>query len=307
LVLIIRQLKAFFIPSLCNLGKNLASSTHGEEWVRYNQEKITKFGEYMFRFMYHTSFSILGIWYFWDKAWWDSSRGGTTNLWAAHPYQDIQVGMIWYYHVQSAYNLDALVSLAELSFIFTVQSPINSKTREIQSPLKLSWNPLCRGDFREMALHHVITNMLVTGSSYLRFTRIGSMIFLIHDVSDIFVDMSKLANFMKWKVTTIVCFVTMLLVWIVTRLGILPFMIMKSILTESPSLYLPSGELDPLVYHMHLPIFKMLISGLISLHAFWFFIIARIGWYLVNKGETHDLSEHKQGEDQGTVQKHKSS
>lgn len=256
-----------------------------------------KFGEYVFRFLYHTTLSVVGVWYFWDASWWDVSRGGTTNLWLEFPNQTIDVGMIWYYLVQCAYNVDALIYLMEHSVIIKIQSPIPLNTRGWQSPLKVSWNPNRRGDFQEMALHHVITNMLVIGSSAVRLTRIGSMVFLVHDLSDIPVDMSKLANFMKWKIATAFCFTLMLITWIIFRLGVLPFVIFRSIIVESPEMY-SDGELDVSVYHLYLPLFNILIGGLIGLHSFWFFIIVRIGIYLVTKGETHDLSEHKQGEDQ---------
>merc|ERR1712008_628558 len=107
---------------------------------------------------------------------------------------------------------------------------------------------------------------------------------------------------MKWKVATVLCFVTMIIGWIVFRLGILPFVIFKSVVKESPDLYIDC-QLDVLVYQMYLPLFKILIGGLIALHFFWFFIIARIGIVLVTKGETHDLSEHKRGEDQISADK----
>jgi len=221
------------------------------------------------------------------------------NLWKGYPNHTIEVGMIWYYMVQCAYNIDALISLMEHSIAIEIQSPISLNKKGWKSPIQLSWSPTLRGDFQEMALHHVITNFLVIGSSYFRFTRIGSMVFVIHDLSDIPVDMSKLANFMKWKAATVSCFIIMLITWIGLRLGVLPFVIFKSIVTESPNLYSDDdGQLDIVVYQMYLPLFKTLIGGLIALHLFWFLILTQMGWYLVKKGETHDLTEHKHGEDQ---------
>jgi len=300
LVLIIRQIKAVLLPKFCDIGRNIGKSTHGSEWEQKNPERVMKFGEYVFRLMYHSTLSAFGVWYFWDASWWNKSQGGTMNLWIGYPNHSIEVGMIWYYLVQSAYNVDAIISLMEHSIVIKTQSPISLNKEGWKSPVVVSWSPTCRGDFQEMALHHVITNFLVIMSSYFRFTRIGSMVFLVHDISDVPVDMSKLANFMKWKVTTVLCFVTMLIGWIYCRLGILPFVIFKSVLTESPNLYSDS-QLDVLVYQMYLPFFKILLGGLIALHFFWFFIIARIGIVLVTKGETHDLSEYKHGEDQISV------
>ena len=144
-----------------------------------------KFGEYVFRFLYHSTLSFLGVWYYWDAPWLDASRGGTTNLWLEYLSQSIDVGMIWYYLVQSAYNVDALIYLMEHSIIIKIQSPISPNTRGWQSPLKVSWNPNRRGDFQEMAFHHVITNMLVVGSSHFRLHKVGSYVFMLYDLSNV--------------------------------------------------------------------------------------------------------------------------
>lgn len=125
------------------------------------------------------------------------------------------------------------------------------------------------------------------------------MVFLVHDISDVPVDMSKLANFMKWKITTVVCFVTLMVVWAVTRLGILPFVIIKSSLFDAKILN-TEGTMHDVHFHMYVPPFKLLLISINLLHVIWFAILLRIGYRLVTKGERHDLSEHKQGEDQGT-------
>eukprot|EP00978_Attheya_sp_CCMP212_P009748 scaffold23195_cov51-Attheya_sp.AAC.4 len=227
--------------------------------------------------------------------WWDPQRGGTKNLWANYPNDVIDVGMIWYYLVQSAYNIEALLSLAELSFSVQFRSPLTEKENKWQSPVKVGWAKTVRGDFQEMMVHHVITNLLVLGSSNFRCHRVGSMVFMVHDVSDVPVDLSKLANFLKWKKTTVGCFISMVLVWLVTRLGIFPFVIYKSVLFES-GLSLNSGVLSVEFYYCYRHIFIILMGLIIVLHVSWFVMFLKMGYVLVNKGETHDLSEHKDGE-----------
>ena len=163
---------------------------------------------------------------------------------------------------------------------------------------QIKWASTVRGDFREMMAHHIVTNCLIFLSSYYRFTRIGSMIFLVHDLSDVPIDMSKLANFVKWKTATIVCFVTMVLMWIVTRLVIFPFVICGSVLTESYGFLVEKGKMDPALHEAYFAFFYFLLGSLVLLHITWFIILLRIGWTLVSKGETHDYSEHKSGEKQ---------
>lgn len=330
LVVIVRLVKKAFLPRFSALGRRLGRSTHGPNWAKENEDRIVKFGEYVYRLCYHSAVSIYGLLYFHDKSWWNKSQGGTSNLWDLHPNHPVEPGMAWYYLVQCAYNVDALISLLELSFNIEAVNPFayssaldflekehvvdeGQRKQEVLkmmvkggcdkvflwTPLfQIKWSSTVRGDFREMMAHHIVTNILIFLSSYYRFTRIGSMIFLVHDLSDVPIDMSKLANFVKWKTTTIVCFVTMVLMWIVTRLVIFPFMICGSVLTESYHLLVEEGTLDPALHEAYYVFFYFLLGSLVLLHTTWFIILLRIGWTLVSKGETHDYSEHKKGEKQ---------
>jgi hypothetical protein len=174
----------------------------------------------------------------------------------------------------------------------------------VPPPLLLLWTPIftlhwsttVRGDFREMMAHHIVTNTLIFFSSYYRLTRVGSMVFLIHDISDVPIDMSKLANFVKWRVTTIVCFFIMVLLWVVTRLTIFPFVICGSVITESYEYLVVRGSLDPALHDAYYLFFYALLGALVMLHVTWFVILLRIGWTLVTTGERHDYTEHKSGE-----------
>ena len=292
LVFVLRKIKRTLNPLFCSLGRTLARKTHGLEWEKDNEEKIIKFGEYVFRLIYHFSFSLYGVLSFRDKPWWDDSRGGTTNLWLEYPNHEIETGMTWYYLLQSAYNVDAFFSLLELSTDVKLQNPLKT----LGSPIKISWKPTVRGDFREMFVHHVITNCLIFGSSYFRFTRIGSMVFMIHDISDVPVDMSKLANFVKWSKATVFCFVTMVIVWVITRMTILPFVIVKSVWYESPLLY-THGDFNMKTYKMYYKFFIGLLVGITALHYYWFTMFIKIARALT-KGKIQDYTEHKKDEDE---------
>eukprot|EP01082_Thalassiosira_pseudonana_P009973 g8956.t1 g8956 contig34:512608-513608(+) len=300
----VRIIKRFFLPKFSALGLRLGRSAHGPEWEVDNEERIVKFGEYVYRLCYHSAVSLYGLWYFYDKSWWNNSMGGTKNLWILHPNHPVEPGMAWYYLIQSAYNVDAMLSLMELSFSMEWVNPFAySSALEFLEKEHIKWSPTIRGDFREMMAHHIVTNVLIFGSSFYRFTRIGSMIFLVHDLSDVPIDMSKLANFVKWKTTTIICFVFMVLMWIVTRLVIFPFVIFRSVLFESYEFMVIKGPLDPALYEAYCYIFYLLLGSLVLLHVTWFLILLRIGWTLVRKGETHDYSEHKSGEAQHAAKK----
>lgn len=292
IALLIRMFKRISLPYFRTVGESWAISAHGKEWHKKNEERIIKFAEYCFRLLYHTALSVYGIWFFAGKEWWDPARGGTKNLYLGHPNHPIEPGMIWYYLLQAGYNVDAIISLLVMSF--------EVRFRPSAFPfVSCGWSKNVRGDFREMLFHHVVTNVLVFGSSYFRFSRVGSMVFLVHDISDVPVDLSKLANFLKWKKSTVCCFAVMVVVWLITRLGILPFVIFRSGVTEA-KLLMVVEKMDPEVYHTYYPFFFTFTLAIILLHAVWFTMFIRMGILLVTKGETHDLSEHRKGEIEST-------
>lgn len=302
-VLVIRRIKAILIPYFCSIGREMGRRSHGVEWEKDNEERIIKFGEYVFRLMYHSTVTIAGLCFFLDAPWWDEKQGGVGATLHHHPHHEIGVEMIWYYMIQGAYNVEAMLSLSELSFDIKFRSMF-SKEGKIQSPVKIGWSDTCRGDFTEMFAHHVITNLLVIGSSHLRFSRIGTMVFMVHDISDVPVDVSKLLNFMKWKYMTISAFAILMITWIVTRLYILPFVIVKGIFDTCHLLY-ENEDIPATYYSKILVVFKGLLISITSLHVLWFVILLRILLKVITKGETHDLSEHKNGEDQLNVKSNK--
>lgn len=319
LVTFIRLLKATSIPFFSNMARIYCRKTHGPNWekVKSNNDRILKFGEYVFRLCFHSTVSLVGLFLFCDKPWWSSVLQflvgggyqsdynstmnnttqilGTKSLYVNYPFQPVEPGLAWYYLVQCAYNAEAMISLLEISFRVEFQSFYDHIKKRWQVPIRVDWSDSCRGDFREMFVHHVFTNLLIIGSSYYRFHYIGSMVFFIHDVSDIPVDLSKLANFLKWKTTTTICFICMCITWLLTRLIILPFIVWRSIIYES-WLVCADGHIPPMYYNMYQPIFVFLLGFLILLHFFWFSMFVRMGYVLVRKGEAHDLSEHKNGE-----------
>jgi TLC domain len=286
LVLCLRCIKSVCLPYFKAWGRSAAQTTHGSAWLDHNPERIDKFGEYVFRLLFHTSISIYGLYCFAGASWWKDTR----ELFYEYPYQPVQVTEIWYYLFQSAYNVDALVSIFELSFVVRLKHGIP----------RIQWSPTVRGDFREMLAHHIITNMLVLGSSHCRLTRVGNLVCLIHDVSDIPVDLSKLANFLKYKYTTLSCFLLMMVTWAYTRLYLLPACLWRACLYESHYLC-SAGMLNPTTYLTFRKVFQILLFLLLVLHTVWFGMFLRILWTFVRKQECHDLSEHKQGEVQSAM------
>jgi len=53
---------------------------------------------------------------------------------------------------------------------------------------QLMWTEVSRSDSTEMIIHHAVTLSLLFGSYFYNFTKMGSVIILIHDFSDIFLE-----------------------------------------------------------------------------------------------------------------------
>jgi len=152
-----------------------------------------------------------------------------------------------------------------------------------------------------MASHHAIASILLLTSYWFAFTRYGSLVLLTLDVSDICVDLCKLSNFIKWKACTAVTFLMMLGSWGVMRLYIFPFFIIRSIFTgESDVIVHSAGMEDTQYQYIVRPFFAALLLLLLALHIFWFLIFLKMAYFLVMKAETHDMTEHKSGEMQGS-------
>ena len=60
---------------------------------------------------------------------------------------------------------------------------------------QLIWTEVSRSDSTEMIAHHLITMGLLVVSYIARFTRYGSLILLLHDFSDIFLEIGKCINY----------------------------------------------------------------------------------------------------------------
>jgi TLC domain len=311
LVMVLRAVKRhWLLPLFEGWGAAISAKTHGPKWVKRNPDRIHKFAEYNFRLVYHSAISLLGTcWFVMREPWWDFSTTdpwtvqseATLHLFRDFPNHQVSPRMAWYYLIQAAYNLDALASLLELSLRY---DPVRRRVR---------WSSGVRGDFGEMFVHHVVTNLLIVGSSKCRLTRIGSAVFWIHDVSDVPVDLSKLAHFVRWKVSTVVCFCGMVAVWCWTRLYLLPFVVYRAVLNQSVHVCegwdafvsstsndddtITKSGVSPLLYMVYRHAFYVLIAFLILLHTVWFMMFLQIFYSLIFKRKVEDLSEHKSGED----------
>ena len=68
-------------------------------------------------------------------------------------------------------------------------------------------------------------------SYYVNFSRVGIMIMLLHDISDIFLEAAKLFRYCRRQTLALVAFVLFFVSWVVCRLIYYPLVIIRSTLT----------------------------------------------------------------------------
>ncbi|KAL7288938.1 hypothetical protein TKK_0016901 [Trichogramma kaykai] len=221
-----------------------------ERWLRLRktQDKpstLTKFCENSWRCLYYTYSFLFGLYILWDKKWlWDIN-----HCYYNYPYHPMTNDVWWYYMVSMAFYWSLSISQ-----YFDVK----------------------RKDFWQMFIHHIATIVLMCFSWIGNLTRIGTLVLLVHDCADIFLEAAKMAKYANYQRVCDFIFVIFTVLWIVTRMGIFPFWIIYSTLIEAPKIV----PMFPAYY-----IFNSLLSLLLVLHTFWTWLILKIAYNALIAGQ----------------------
>nr|CAD7593827.1 unnamed protein product [Timema genevievae] len=216
-----------------------------QQHAQYKPSTLVKFCETSWRFLYYLSSFLFGVFCLWDKPWlWDIN-----NCWTNYPHQSVPDDCWWYYMM----SLTFYWALAASQF-FDVQ----------------------RKDFWPMFIHHITTICLLSFSWVCNMVRIGTLVLLIHDCADIFLEAAKMAKYAKYQKTCDGIFVIFALLWIVTRIGIYPFWILHNSIIGAPKLV----EMFPAYY-----IFNSMLLILLFLHVIWTCIILKLAYKFLFSGQ----------------------
>jgi len=208
---------------------------------RLQKLRLWKYTESWWRFLLYTTTSVYGVCYLWNKNWtWDIKE-----YWINYPFQQVDPALKLWYFMEFGLYLN-----------FFVFQFIDTK----------------RKDFWEMFVHHLVTLGLIGFSYMTNFTRIGSVVLCLHDVSDIFLEAAKIFNYMKLArpVFGIFCDVTFVIfafVFFTTRLILFPRQVLYANLVD---------VLNYIQMHITYYLWGALLLCLQALHAFWFFLICRL-------------------------------
>uniref|UniRef100_A0A8C0BUW1 Ceramide synthase 4 n=1 Tax=Buteo japonicus TaxID=224669 RepID=A0A8C0BUW1_9AVES len=162
--------------------------------------------------------------------------------------QPLQPSLFWYY-------------LLELSFywslVFTLPFDVKRK------------------DFKEQIVHHAATIFLISFSYCANYIRIGTLVMVIHDASDCFLEPTKIFNYMKWKKTCDSLFMIFSAVFLISRLVIFPYTVLYNTYYYSMEIFQPFFG----YYFMN-----GLLIILQLLHVFWSCLIIHMVYKFILQG-----------------------
>ncbi|XP_037553300.1 ceramide synthase 2 [Nematolebias whitei] len=221
--------------------KSSLSVRQVERWFRKRRRQdqpgvLKKFREASWRFVFYLSAFIGGVAALHDKEWLQDMR----QVWTDYPQQSMLESQYWYYILEMSFYGCLLFSVA-----FDVK----------------------RKDFQEQIIHHLSTLVLLSFSWCANFLRIGTLIMLIHDASDVLLESAKLFNYARWEKTSSALFVLFAMVFLVTRLIIFPFWLIHCTWVY-PVFYYP-----PFFGYYF---FNGMLVVLLLLHVFWAYLILRM-------------------------------
>ncbi|KAJ8712873.1 hypothetical protein PYW08_008177 [Mythimna loreyi] len=244
--------KQFFLnkDEICGLAKQLdMTERQVERWwrLRRSQDKpstLVKFCENMWRASFYLFNFSYGCFILWDKEWlWDIDQA-----YIGYPHQGSTDDIWWHYMISAAFYW---------ALTFTQFWDVRRK------------------DFWQMFIHHIATIMLLSFSWVCNLHRVGTLVLVIHDCSDVLLDMAKAAKYANYQRLCDAMFAVFIVLWLITRLGIFPFYIFWSTTIRAPML-LP---MFPAYY-----IFNSLLCVLLGLHIVWTWLILQLAYKTIRAG-----------------------
>ncbi|POI32708.1 hypothetical protein CIB84_003540, partial [Bambusicola thoracicus] len=127
-------------------------------------------------------------------------------------YNPLQPSLFWYYMLELSFYC---------SLVFTLPFDVKRK------------------DFKEQIVHHAATIFLISFSYCANYIRIGTLVMVIHDASDCFLEPTKIFNYMKWKKTCDRLFMIFSAVFLISRLVIFPYTVLYNTYYYSMEIFQP--------------------------------------------------------------------
>ncbi|XP_037539425.1 ceramide synthase 2 [Nematolebias whitei] len=233
-----------------------------EVWFRRrrNQDRPglqKRFCEASWRGFFYLFAFLGGIWALYDKPWLYNLK----EVWAGFPKQSMLPSQYWYYLLETGFYLSLLFSLT-----FDVK----------------------RKDFKEQVIHHIATLTLLSFSWISNFIRIGTLVIIVHDSTDVLLECAKVFNYAKWHQTANAIFVVFSVLFMGTRLVFFPFWLIHC------TWVYPVEEFPPFFGYYF---FNVMLLVLQILHIYWAFLISRMVYKFLFSQLEGDLRSDEEEDD----------
>ncbi|XP_041648189.1 ceramide synthase 2-like [Cheilinus undulatus] len=246
------------------LGKQCGLSQRKiQTWFKHrrNQDRPSntkKFCEASWRFVFYLVAFTAGLVSLINTPWfWDHRE-----CWRGYPKQPVAEAHHWYYVLEMGFYLSLLLSVS-----------VDVK----------------RKDFKEQVIHHIATLFLIGFSYCANYVRVGTLVMLVHDSSDFLLESAKMFHYAGWTRLCDSLFVIFALVFLVTRLVVLPSRVIHTTLVVSLEFFQPFFG-----YYF----FNALLLVLQALHIFWAYLILRMVYKFVFLGKVErDERSDEESED----------
>lgn len=153
-----------------------------------------------------------------------------------------------------------------------------------------------RKDHKELVFHHIVTLLLIWSSYVFHFTKMGLAVYISMDVSDFFLALSKVLNYLD-AFLTVPMFVLFVITWIYLR-HFVNIRILWSVLTQfrTEGNYVLNYATQQYKCWISLPIVFVLILALQLVNLYWLFLIFRVCYNAfirgIHKDDRSDTEEH---------------
>lgn len=244
---------------------------HIQMWFRWRKHKdrtsgLKKLSDSAWSFVFYISLSWYGIYVLWDKPWFNK----TEDCWKGWPLLPVTNDIYWYYLLELAYYISYIYML------FTDHK---------------------RKDFLEFFIHHNITVVLMMLSWSVNVVRIGTLVVCLHDPVDYILTFAKSCIYIKKQGLADLTFVAFIILWVVTRLIIYPYVILYSVYVELPELAKHSEYVQTLDSYLVIHLLKALLVVLQVLHVIWTILIIKTAALKMKRGKLEDARSDTEEDD----------
>lgn len=225
------------------------------------QDQLGSACDHCIKLLMHGTLFLWGMSVIPREAWLMDMWHPTKDIWVGFPATTMSISLQRYYQAQLAFYCSGII------FHF-----LETKRR----------------DYWVMLFHHICTAGLIAGSYICCYHRIGCLVLITREFSDILLHLTKVAVFLGYSELKTVGFLSLMISWIPLRLFMYPYSILWSTMVDAPRVM--GYELLRTVM-VHYVGFNIALFCLLPLDWYYFVIGMQVGIRRLKTGALSDSLE----------------